>query len=80
VGDEPDAIQRAAAAAASTGAGLWRVQVTHPLVSLGFTMTAVDESPGMLAWLRTVCSPIEALDLDERFDVVCCVFPDATRA
>jgi hypothetical protein len=39
----------------------------------GFTVTAVDESAEMLERVRgarTICSPIEALDLGETFDVV----------
>ncbi|MGW7411359.1 class I SAM-dependent methyltransferase [Streptomyces sp. NPDC054863] len=58
------------------GSGVGRL--TRPLTEQGFTVTAVDESAEMLAeireWLprvRTVRSPIEALDLPgERFDVV----------
>ncbi len=75
VGDEPDIIERAAPPAArilELGSGVGRV--THPLVERGFTVTAVDESPQMLERVtgaaRTVCSPIEELELDERFDVV----------
>jgi SAM-dependent methyltransferase len=74
VGDEPDIIERAVPARGSVlelGSGAGRV--THPLLRRGFTVTAVDESPQMLERVhgaRTVCSPIEALELDERFDVV----------
>lgn len=74
VGDEPDIIERAVPARArilELGSGVGRV--THPLVRRGFTVTAVDESPEMLERVqgtRTVCSPIETLELDERFDVV----------
>jgi SAM-dependent methyltransferase len=74
VGDEPDVIGRFAPAGGSIlelGCGVGRV--THPLVDRGFAVTAVDESPDMLARVhgaRTVCSPIEELDLGERFDVV----------
>ena len=74
VGEEPDVIERTVPAGASIlelGCGVGRV--THPLVARGFAVTAVDESPDMLARVhgaRTVCSPIEALDLGERFDVV----------
>ncbi|MEU8886789.1 class I SAM-dependent methyltransferase [Streptomyces sp. NPDC048442] len=58
------------------GSGTGRL--TRPLTEQGFAVTAVDESAEMLAevreWLpgvRTVRSPIEALDLPgERFDVV----------
>ncbi|MEV7440564.1 class I SAM-dependent methyltransferase [Streptomyces sp. NPDC091204] len=74
VGDEPEIIGRAVPAEArilELGSGVGRV--THPLVERGFTVTAVDESPQMLERVhgaRTVCSPIEELELDERFDVV----------
>ncbi|WP_277031342.1 class I SAM-dependent methyltransferase [Actinacidiphila oryziradicis] len=74
VRDEPDIIERAVPARArilELGCGAGRV--THPLVERGFTVTAVDESPQMLERVhgaRTVCSPIEELELDERFDVV----------
>jgi len=73
-GEEPDIIERAVPARAGIlelGSGLGRV--THALVDRGFTVTAVDESPEMLARVRgarTVCRPIEGLELDERFDVV----------
>ncbi|MFK4801930.1 class I SAM-dependent methyltransferase [Streptomyces sp. MPA0124] len=53
------------------GSGVGRM--THPLLERGFTVTAVDESAEMLERVRgarTVCGPIEDLDLDERFDVV----------
>lgn len=74
VGDEPDIIQRAVPANVhilELGSGVGRM--THPLVERGFTVTAVDESPQMLERVhgaRTVCSPIEELELDARFDVV----------
>lgn len=74
VGDEPDVIEREVPAGAhilELGCGAGRV--THPLLERGFTVTAVDESPEMLERVRgarTVCGPIETLDLDERFDVV----------
>jgi len=74
VGHEPDIIERAVPARASVlelGSGVGRV--THPLLRRGFAVTAVDESPEMLERVhgaRTVCSPIEALELDECFDVV----------
>ncbi|MGK5449125.1 class I SAM-dependent methyltransferase [Streptomyces radiopugnans] len=74
VGDEPDVIASAVPAGASLlelGCGTGRV--THPLLERGFTVTAVDESPGMLEHVRgarTVCSPIETLELGERFDAV----------
>jgi hypothetical protein len=47
--------------------------VTHPLVSLGFRVTAVDESAAMLAHVRgaaTVRADVRALDLGRRFDAV----------
>lgn len=53
------------------GAGAGRM--TRPLLERGFRVTAVDESPQMLeriAGARTVCAPIEDLDLGERFDAV----------
>ncbi|MEU6225874.1 class I SAM-dependent methyltransferase [Streptomyces sp. NPDC047042] len=74
IGDEPDII--AAAVPADThilelGSGVGRM--THPLLERGFTVTAVDESAEMLERVRgarTICSPIEDLELDEKFDVV----------
>ncbi|QKW05892.1 class I SAM-dependent methyltransferase [Streptomyces sp. NA04227] len=74
VGDEPDII----AAAVPSGARLLELgcgvgRMTHPLVERGFTVTAVDESSEMLARVdgaRTVCGPIEGLELGETFDVV----------
>lgn len=74
VRDEPDIIAGAIPAGArilELGSGVGRV--THPLLARGFPVTAVDESPEMLARIRgarTVCSPIERLDLGETFDVV----------
>lgn len=74
VGDEPDVIERAVPAGArilELGCGVGRV--THPLLRRGFPVTAVDESSAMLERVvgaRTVCCPIESLDLRERFDVV----------
>lgn len=75
VGDAPDVIEAAVPAGArilELGCGVGRM--THPLTDRGFTVTAVDESPDMLARvrpeIRTVRSPIEKLDLGERFDVV----------
>ncbi|UXY19196.1 class I SAM-dependent methyltransferase [Streptomyces cynarae] len=73
-GDEPDIV----AAAVPTGAHILELgsgvgRTTHPLLERGFTVTAVDESPEMLERVRgarTICSPIEALDLGETFDVV----------
>jgi SAM-dependent methyltransferase len=74
VGTEPEVIAAAAPAGAAIlelGSGAGRV--THPLIDRGFTVTAVDESAEMLARItgaRTVCGPIESLDLGETFDVV----------
>jgi SAM-dependent methyltransferase len=71
---EPDVIAGVAPAGASIlelGSGVGRM--THPLLERGFTVTAVDESRDMLERVRgarTICSPIEKLDLGERFDVV----------
>ncbi|MFF9282200.1 class I SAM-dependent methyltransferase [Streptomyces griseosporeus] len=73
-GPEPDIIEAAVPAGASIlelGSGVGRM--THPLLERGFPVTAVDESPEMLDRVRgarTIRSPIEDLDLDERFDVV----------
>lgn len=74
VGDEPDII----AAAVPTGAHILELgcgvgRMTHPLLERGFTVTAVDESPQMLERVRgarTICGPVEGLDLGETFDVV----------
>lgn len=78
VGDEPDVIAGAVPAGAhilELGSGAGRV--TGPLLERGFRVTAVDESAEMLekvaaldGRLRTVRSPIEELDLGERFEVV----------
>ncbi|WP_086722676.1 class I SAM-dependent methyltransferase [Streptomyces carpinensis] len=74
VGSEPDIVAAAVPAGAhilELGCGVGRV--THPLLRRGFTVTAVDESPQMLQRVRgarTICSPIEQLDLGETFDVV----------
>lgn len=74
VGDEPDIVAGAVPAGAhilELGSGVGRV--THALLERGFTVTAVDESAEMLAHVRgarTICAPIEHLDLGERFDVV----------
>ncbi|WP_406150007.1 class I SAM-dependent methyltransferase [Streptomyces sp. NBC_01012] len=75
VGSEPEVIAsvlRPGASVLELGCGAGRV--THPLVGLGFEVTAVDESAQMLervSGARTVRSPIEALDLgEERFDAV----------
>jgi len=74
VGNEPEVIAGAVppgAALLELGSGAGRV--THPLVERGFAVTAVDESPEMLARIsgaRTITAAIEGLDLQERFDVV----------
>jgi SAM-dependent methyltransferase len=74
VGDEPDIVAAAVPAGAhilELGCGVGRV--TRPLLQRGFTVTAVDESPQMLQRVhgaRTICGPIERLDLGETFDVV----------
>jgi SAM-dependent methyltransferase len=74
VGAEPDIIAAAVPAGArilELGSGVGRV--THPLLERGFTVTAVDESAEMLERVkgaRTICSPIENLELGETFDVV----------
>ncbi|MBB5935557.1 class I SAM-dependent methyltransferase [Streptomyces zagrosensis] len=73
-GDEPEIVASTVPAGSrllELGSGAGRV--TRPLVERGFDVVAVDESPEMLAYVqgaRTVCSPIETLDLKERFDVV----------
>ncbi|MFJ2826046.1 class I SAM-dependent methyltransferase [Streptomyces sp. NPDC087263] len=74
VGDEPTIISAAVPAGAhilELGSGVGRM--THPLLERGFTVTAVDESAEMLERVRgarTICGPIEGLDLGETFDVV----------
>lgn len=74
VGDEPEVIAGVAPAGArilELGSGVGGV--THPLIERGFTVTAVDESAQMLERVRgarTICGPIEGLDLKEKFDVV----------
>ncbi|MEV6283570.1 class I SAM-dependent methyltransferase [Kribbella sp. NPDC051770] len=47
-------------------------RITRPLLAHGHQVVAVDESADMLAHVsaETVCSPIETLRLDRRFDVV----------
>ncbi|WP_399883850.1 class I SAM-dependent methyltransferase [Streptomyces sp. BBFR51] len=73
-GAEPDIIAAAAPDGArilELGCGVGRM--THPLLERGFTVTAVDESAEMLEHVRgarTICGPIEELDLGEGFDVV----------
>ncbi|MFF8589871.1 class I SAM-dependent methyltransferase [Streptomyces sp. NPDC015220] len=74
VDDEPDIVAGAVPEGArilELGCGVGRV--THPLLERGFGVTAVDESPEMLRRVRgarTICGPIEHLDLGETFDVV----------
>ncbi|MEU7484748.1 class I SAM-dependent methyltransferase [Streptomyces sp. NPDC042319] len=74
IGPEPEVIAAAVPAGAhilELGCGVGRM--THPLLERGFTVTAVDESPEMLERVRgarTICSPIEDLDLGETYDVV----------
>ena len=71
---EPELIHGAIPAAASIlelGAGTGRI--THRLVELGHEVVAVDQSPEMLAHItgvETVCSSIESLKLERRFDLV----------
>ncbi|WP_262062646.1 class I SAM-dependent methyltransferase [Streptomyces sp. STR69] len=53
------------------GAGAGRL--THPLAAAGHHVTAVDESAEMLSRIHrneTICSTIESLRLDRKFDVV----------
>jgi len=72
--DEPAIIDAAAPPNASIlelGCGAGRL--THPLIALGHSVVAVDESPDMLAHVRgarTVLARIDGLDLAMRFDVV----------
>ncbi|MBA2812045.1 class I SAM-dependent methyltransferase [Streptomyces sp. KM273126] len=74
VGEELEVIAGVAPAGArilELGSGVGRM--THPLLERGFTVTAVDESAEMLERVRearTICSPVEKLDLGEKFDVV----------
>ncbi|WUK93460.1 class I SAM-dependent methyltransferase [Streptomyces sp. NBC_00358] len=74
VGAEPGIITAAVPAAAhilELGSGVGRM--THPLLDLGFAVTAVDESADMLEHVRgarRIRSSIEDLDLGESFDVV----------
>ncbi|MFH8975595.1 class I SAM-dependent methyltransferase [Streptomyces sp. NPDC017890] len=73
-GDEPAVVAAAVPGGArilELGSGVGRM--THPLLERGFTVTAVDESAEMLEHVhgaRTICSPIEELNLGEDFDVV----------
>ena len=48
-------------------------RITRPLIALGHQVLAVDESPDMVAQItetETLCSTIEDLRLDRRFDLV----------
>jgi len=48
-------------------------RITRPLLALGHQVVAVDESPDMVARVtetETICSTIDDLRLDRRFDVV----------
>lgn len=74
-GREPEIIHTAAGRADASilelGSGAGRV--TNALVKLGHPVVAVDESPEMLAHVRTaetVCARIQDLILDHAFDVV----------
>jgi 2-polyprenyl-3-methyl-5-hydroxy-6-metoxy-1,4-benzoquinol methylase len=73
-GSEPALIGAAVSTGASIlelGAGVGRI--THPLVALGYNVTAVDNSAAMLAEIRgasTVLCDIEALALKTAFDAV----------
>lgn len=62
---------RPAGAVLDLGAGAGRL--THPLAEAGHAVTAVDESVDMLSRIHdaeTICSTIEELRLDRRFDAV----------
>lgn len=73
-GNEPDLIcahLHDGASVLDLGCGVGRV--TNALVHRGLTVTAVDNSPEMLAHVRgadVVCSDIETLELETRFDAV----------
>jgi SAM-dependent methyltransferase len=73
-GSEPSLIASAVPAGGSVlelGAGVGRI--THPLLELGYVVTAVDNSPEMLAEIRgakTVLCDIEGLALERSFDAV----------
>jgi SAM-dependent methyltransferase len=74
VGSEPSLIASVVPAGGSVlelGAGVGRV--THALVKLGYSVTAVDNSSEMLAEIAgatTILSDIEDLKLDRSFDAV----------
>jgi SAM-dependent methyltransferase len=71
---EPELIATALRPGASVleiGSGAGRL--THPLLELGFSVTAVDNEPEMLAHVRgaeTILADAERLDLGRRFDCV----------
>lgn len=71
---EPEIVHAAVPPGASIlelGCGTGRI--LRPLAALGHPVTGVDDSADMLARspdLPTVCSPIQSLRLDRRFDVV----------
>ncbi|MFC7815098.1 class I SAM-dependent methyltransferase [Streptomyces sp. NPDC057367] len=73
-GAEPDIVAAAVPKGArilELGSGVGRM--THPLLERGFDVTAVDESAEMLERVRgarAIRSPIEDLDLGERFEAV----------
>jgi len=71
---EPEVIHGAIPAnAAILELGCGTGRITRPLLELGHSVVAVDESAEMLARVRgaeTVCSRIEDLRLGRRFDVV----------
>lgn len=73
-GDTPTIVHDAIPSGASIlelGSGPGRV--TRVLIAYGHTVTAVDDSPEMLAHVtgaRTVCADLWTLDLPERFDAV----------
>lgn len=74
-GREPEVVHAAARGASASilelGSGAGRV--TNSLTVLGHRVVAVDESPEMLAHIKTaetVCARIEDLALGRRFDIV----------
>ena len=73
-GNDPELIASQLAPGASIlelGCGVGRV--THPLVQQGFQVTAVDNSPEMLASVegaKTICADLEFLELHQTFDCV----------
>ncbi|MBA3735263.1 MAG: class I SAM-dependent methyltransferase [Actinobacteria bacterium] len=69
---EGDCVARAVAGGSSIlELGCDTGRITRQLIRLGFHVTAVDESPEMLAHVQeaeTICARIEQLDLRRRFD------------